>query len=103
MRIGIVGGVDRTAHLLQSVAAERGHQLELHTGVISGAASAAGLRALVARSELVVVVTDVNSHNAVRTARREARLRHRALRIVRRIGASQLAALLNDLEQGRAA
>jgi len=103
MRIGIVGGVDRTANLLQSVAAEHGHQLELHTGVISGAASAAGLRALVARSELVVVVTDVNSHNAVRTARREARLRNRTLRIVRRIGATQLTALLNDLDHGRAA
>ena len=103
MRIGIIGGIDRTANLLQSVAAARGHELELHTGVISGSASADTLRALVARSELVVVVTDVNSHNAVKTARREARLRHRPLRIVRRIGASQLAALLEDLEQGRAA
>src|SRR5206468_6405359 len=74
-----------------------GHELELHTGVISGSASAAGLRALVARSELVVVVTDVNSHNAVKTARREARLRNRPLRIVCRIGASQLAALLEYL------
>lgn len=98
MRIGIVGGIDRTANLLQGVAAARGHELELHTGVISGSASAANLRALVARSELVVVVTDVNSHNAVKTARREARLRNRPLRIVRRIGASQLAALLEDLD-----
>jgi hypothetical protein len=98
MRIGIVGGIDRTASLLQGVAAARGHALELHTGVISGSASAATLRALVARSELVVVVTDVNSHNAVKTARREARLRNRPLRIVRRIGASQFAALLEDLD-----
>jgi hypothetical protein len=103
MRIGIVGGVDRTANLLQSVAAQRGHELELHTGVISGSASAAGLRALVARSELVVVVTDVNSHNAVKAARREARLRNRTLRIVRRLGASQLATLLEGLNQGTAA
>lgn len=103
MRIGIIGGIDRTANLLQSVAAARGHELELHTGVISGSASAATLRALVGRSQLVVVVTDVNSHNAVKTARREARLRHRPLRIVRRIGASQLAAMLEGLEQGRAA
>lgn len=102
MRIGIVGGIDRTAHLLQSVASARGHELELHTGVISGSASANTLRALVARSDLIVVVTDVNSHNAVKTARREARLRHRALRIVRRIGASQLATLLEGLE-GKAA
>jgi hypothetical protein len=103
MRIGIVGGIDRTANLLQSVAAARGHRLELHTGVISGSASADNLRALVARSELVVIVTDVNSHNAVKTARREARLRNRSLRIVRRIGASQLAAMLEDLGQGKAA
>jgi hypothetical protein len=103
MRIGIVGGVDRTAHLLQDVAAARGHELELHTGVISGSASANTLRALVARSELVVVLTDVNSHNAVKTARREARLRQRPLRIFRRMGASQLAALLESLETGRAA
>ena len=103
MRIGIVGGIDRTANLLQSVAAARGHHLELHTGVISGSASADNLRALVARSELVVVVTDVNSHNAVKTARREARLRNRTLRIVRRIGASQLAAMLEDLGAGKAA
>ena len=71
--------------------------------MISGSASADNLRALVARSELVVVVTDVNSHNAVKTARREARLRNRTLRIVRRIGASQLAAMLEDLGAGRAA
>jgi len=103
MRIGIVGGIDRTANLLQSVAAAHGHRLELHTGVISGSASADNLRALVARSELVVIVTDANSHNAVKTARREARLRNRSLRIVRRIGASQLAAMLEDLGQGKAA
>ncbi|MES1209015.1 MAG: DUF2325 domain-containing protein [Pseudomonadota bacterium] len=99
MRIGIVGGIDRTANLLQGIAAARGHELELHTGVISGSASAASLRAVVARSQLVVVVTDVNSHNAVKTARREARLRNRPLRIVRRIGASQLVALLEDLDE----
>jgi hypothetical protein len=39
----------------------------------------------------------------VKTSRREARLRNQTVRIVRRIGASQLTALLNDLDQGRAA
>ena len=67
MKIGIIGGVDRSGNLLQEVAEARGHQLELHTGVMSSAAAASSLRALIARSELVVVVTDVNSHNAVRS------------------------------------
>jgi hypothetical protein len=97
MRIGIIGGVDRSGNLLQEVAEARGHQLELHTGVMVSATSASSLRALIGRSELVVVVTDVNSHNAVRAARREAKLRKRPLRIVRRMGSAQFAALLRGL------
>ena len=97
MKIGIIGGVDRSGSLLQEVAEARGHHLELHTGVMTSTAAASSLRALIARSELVVVVTDVNSHNAVRAARREAKLRKRPLRIVRRMGSSQFAALLRGL------
>src|SRR4051812_8097867 len=58
MRIGIIGGVDRSGSLLQEVAEARGHQLELHTGVMSSTVAASSLRALIARSQLVVVVTD---------------------------------------------
>jgi hypothetical protein len=97
MRIGIVGGVDRNAPALAGIARASGHELEHHTGVISGAASSLHLKSLIARSELVVVVTDINSHNGVRTARREARLRQRPVKIVRRLGTSQFAALLEGL------
>ena len=71
--------------------------LELHTGVVAGSASAAGLRALVVRSDLVIVVTDVNSHNGVRMARRQARLANRPVRLLRRMNVSQFAALLQGL------
>ena len=97
MRIGIVGGLDREARALEAIALARGHQLEVHTGVIAGSASAAGLRALVARSDLVIVVTGVNSHNGVRMARRQARISRRPLRLLRRIGTSQFAALVRAL------
>jgi hypothetical protein len=103
MRIGIVGGVDRNAGALQDIAEAQGHQLELHTGVLASAAAASTLRALVGRSELVVVVTDVNSHNGVRTARREARRRQRALKLVRRMGVTQFTALLAGLGAASAA
>ncbi len=99
MRIGIVGGVDRNAPALGDLARRSGHQLEHHTGVISGSSSSLHLKSLVARSELVVVVTDVNSHNGVLAARREARLRQRPLKIVRRLGTSQFAALLQTIAE----
>jgi hypothetical protein len=49
------------------------------------------------RSDLVFVLTDVNSHNAVHIAKRTARQFGRPFRIVRRFGPSQLAAYLPAL------
>lgn len=103
MRIGIVGGLDRNARDLEAIAAARGHRLEVHTGGLAGPASAAGLRALVTRADLVIVLTDVNSHNAVRMARRQARLRHTPLRLLRRLGATQFAAFVQGLPARSAA
>jgi hypothetical protein len=97
MRIGIVGGLERSAPDLKSIARASGHDLELHTGGLAGPASAGGLRALVTRSDLVIVLTDVNSHNAVRMARRQARDSGVPLRLLRRLGATQFTALLRDL------
>jgi hypothetical protein len=98
MRIGIVGGLDRKARELEGIALAHGHELELHTGVVAGSASAAGLRNLVARVDLVIVVTDVNSHNGVRLAREQARLSRRPLRLLRRMGVSQFEALVDSLD-----
>jgi hypothetical protein len=104
MRIGVIVGLDRNVPALHSLAREAGHEVRFHTGVMAGPASAAALRALVARSELVVIVTDINSHNAVRTARREARLLGRPLRIVRKMGHTHFAALLHEVaDQGASA
>jgi hypothetical protein len=97
MRIGIVGGLDRNRPVLQALAHSHGHVLELHTGVMAGPSAANGLRALVQRADLIIVLTDVNSHNAVKTARAEARRWHRPLRILRRMGPSQFSAWLGAL------
>jgi hypothetical protein len=95
MRIGIIGGLDRNARDLEAAAKSGGHRVETHTGVVGGAASASSLRALVSRADLVFVLTDVNSHNAVHIARRTARAHRVPLRIVRRLSASHLAAYLS--------
>ena len=94
MRIGIIGGLDRNARDLEAVAEAGGHRLETHTGVISGSASSASLKALVGRADLVFLLTDVNSHNAVHIARRTARLHGIPLRILRRLSAAHLASYL---------
>jgi hypothetical protein len=97
MKIGIVGGLDRNARELEQLARADGHELGLHTGVVAGAASADGLRALVARSDLVVILTDINSHNGVQIARRQARLRKRPFKMMRRLSVSQFAAFLQGV------
>ena len=89
--------MDRSATALQEMAEAQGHALELHNGVMSSGAAASSLRALIGRVELVVVVTDVNSHNGVHAARREARILGRPVRLVRRMGTAQLALLLRGL------
>jgi hypothetical protein len=97
MRIAIIGGLDRNARELEEMARTGGHELETHNGVIAGSASAGSLRSLVARADLVLVLTEINSHNAVHLARKVARSHHRPLRIMRRLGPSQLAAFLGGL------
>jgi hypothetical protein len=102
MRIGVVGGLDRNARELQVRALAGGCELETHTGVMSGPASVAGLRALVERSDLVVILTGINSHNAVRLARRHAQLRNRSFKIMRRLNVTQLASMLPALRASHA-
>lgn len=92
MRIAIIGGLDRNARDLEDVARSGGHQLETHTGVVAGRASSAHLRAMVARADLVFILTDINSHNGVQLAKRVARQHHRPVRILRRLAPAHLAA-----------
>ena len=92
MRIGIVGGAERTADRLSAAATAAGHQLEFHDGHMRGTASER-LRAMIERADVVVIVTEINSHGAVLQARELARRAHRPIRLVRRFGTSQLRAL----------
>ena len=79
---------------LVDMAGRAGHQLEFHAGHMSGPASNR-LQNLVERADIVVIVTDENSHAAVTHARDVARRAQRPVRLVRRFGTSQLRAFLN--------
>jgi hypothetical protein len=97
-RIGVIGGVDRGEELYRQLAQRFGVGLEFHVGDVSGR-GAATLDALVERSDVVVIVTGVNSHAAVWRARKQCkRLSKRAL-IVAHFGVAKFTTLLRELSQ----
>jgi hypothetical protein len=96
MKIGIVGGLDRGAPELADAARAEGHELEFHRGVMSGP-HADSLRALVSRVDALIILTEINSHAAVLLARRQARLRGKPTRILRRLRPKLLATVLPEL------
>lgn len=89
----MIGGLARSEPGLREVAGAHGHELELHDGTMSPRSRDA-LEAKVARADLVLLVTETNSHNAVHSARKSARAHGVPVLIVRKLGATRLAALL---------
>jgi hypothetical protein len=98
MHIGIVGGVERGERRYAAAAASKGHSFEFHGGDMAGRGSDS-LGALVERSDLVICVTDVNSHAAVLGARRHARTLGRHFLLTRRLGLSRFRALLAEIDE----
>lgn len=96
MHIGLVGGVERGERRYSALAADEGHSFEVHSGDMAGRGGAT-LESLVERSDVVIVITDVNSHAAVLAARRLARALGRRCLLVRRFGFSRFRALLGEL------
>jgi hypothetical protein len=98
MRIGIVGGLDRNESVYYRLAEKVGHEVEFHPGHIGGRLNAS-LAALIDRVDLVIVVTDLNSHGAVLLARKLVRARGVPLLLLRRCGISRFTELLESLNR----
>ena len=98
MHIGLVGGIDRNAHHYVEMAKAGGHSVECHTGHLAGR-GVDTLTAMIDRSDLIVVITDVNSHGGMWSARRISRARGRRCVLVRRLGASRFRELLGELDE----
>ena len=98
MHIGLIGGVERGEQRYAAAAASCGHSFEFHGGDTAGRGSNS-LEALVERADLVICVTDVNSHAAVLGARKHARTLGRRCLLTRRLGLSRFRALLSELDQ----
>jgi hypothetical protein len=97
MRIGIVGGVERTESLYREIAERSGHSIAFHSGHIGGRGS--NTLDLLARGvDFLIVVTDVNSHGAVHVARRAARAHGVPVALYRRCSPARLAAILAGMD-----
>lgn len=95
LRIGLIGGVDRLPALLARAAASVGCEIEHHTGHMTGR-GADGLASIIHRADMVVILTDVNSHNAVLAARRLATARGCPHYLMRRCSPRNLVALIDQ-------
>jgi len=98
MRIGIVGGLDRNEGAYSDMAARAGHRFEHHNGHLAGRGGAT-LDSLVERCDVVVVVTDVNSHGAAWRTRKLARQRGSRCVLMSRCGPSKFMELLAQLSE----
>lgn len=101
-RIGFVGGAERVERGLVALGDELGVDVEFHDGH-TGGNGAARLASLVQRTDLLVIITGTNSHNAVHVAKREAARLGIPMRILKTCGVGTARALLRAAAQARAA
>jgi hypothetical protein len=101
MRIGWIGGVERYQVQLERLAAAAGHEFEYHGGDVRGRGAQA-LEGLVERCQLIVIVTETNSHGGVLLARKLARQRGRGTLLLRKIGIARFTRLLAAIDKALA-
>ncbi|HYP89598.1 MAG TPA: DUF2325 domain-containing protein [Polyangiaceae bacterium] len=102
MNIALVGGLDRSEGQYRQLAERAGHSIEWHTGDLAGR-GADTLDSMIERSDVVIVVTSVNSHGAVWRARKLAKLRRKQLLLLARCGVSKFGSVLSELSTPGAA
>jgi hypothetical protein len=102
VRVGVVGGLDRVEGSYEEVAATAGHEVVFHDGHIHGRGRDA-LAHLVDTCDVVLILTDVNSHGAVQLARKRLRARGRSPVLVRKCGLTRFAQWVSSLEAPRSA
>ncbi len=96
MRIALIGGLDRNEPEFTEIAVRAGHVLDMHTGHMNGRGGET-LKSAIARADLVVLVTEVNSHGAVQLARRLCQRAGKSPLIVRKCGAARFGQITDAL------
>jgi hypothetical protein len=100
--VTFVGGHDRVEREIVSCGAQLGITVEVHNGHTRGN-GADRLVALIHRTDVVVIVTGTNSHNAVHIAKREATKVGARVVHLKSCGTAAARALLAEIAQPTAA
>jgi hypothetical protein len=99
MRVGIIGGVERNFDRYEEVAKAVGCDVEFHAGHMRGRGTET-LETLIERCDLIVIVTEINSHTAVRMAQKLSRKRGRRVLIARKFGISAFELAAKQMIEG---
>jgi hypothetical protein len=95
MKIALIGGLIRREAELAVIAQRAGHELEWHSGEVGGR-GARSIKAAVERADLVVIVTEINSHGSMYLAKKLAHKLGRQAVVVRSCGPSKFETLLAE-------
>jgi hypothetical protein len=102
MHICLVGGIKRSAEQLVRAAEEAGHSMEAHFGDVGGRGGAR-LAGSIERSDLVMIVIEINSHGGAKQAKELARRSGTPFVTLRKPSVSALERFLKSPEFPRAA
>jgi len=95
LRVAVVGGLTRAAGLWSRAGAALGVDLEHHAGR-TGGRGVEEITAAVRRADVVLIITDPNSHGAVAAARRAAAASARPHLLVKHLRPGGLGAALAE-------
>jgi hypothetical protein len=98
MRIGWIGGMLRNEGQLIKMARDAGHELDFHSGDVGGR-GAEGLKSLIERSDLVIIMTEMNSHGGMLLAKKLAQRAGRGSLVLRSCGTARFRLLLDALDR----
>jgi hypothetical protein len=101
VKVAIIGGRYKNEVQFNRIAASAGHELEMQGGDVHGA-GVLEIRRILARSDVAVILTDVNSHAAMHVAKACAKQLGTPTLVVRRLGTARLRNLLDALSRRQA-
>ena len=85
LKVALIGGMDRQGEHYRQVFESGGVELLFHTGHCAGS-GACNLRSLLGHVDIVVFITTINSHNALRVVKAVCRKNGKTLVAVRETG-----------------
>jgi hypothetical protein len=96
-RVAVIGGLSRATDQWRRAGDAIGVELEHHDGQAAGQ-RAATIASIVRRADVVLIITDLNSHNGVAVARKAALAHGRPHLLVRRLRPDGVAAAIAEAQ-----